>query len=272
MCGGKVLSPRSGTVVSLRGLRNREARVRSPPVSNPPSANLVENLRRQIAQLENGRRAADGTVVSCGCRILDRLLPDGGFRRGSLVEWLATEEGCGAESLALTVAREACQEGGAVAVFDRAEQFYPPAAVRLGIEPGSLLVVRPETQADELWALTQTLRCPGVAAAVVRVDRLESHDFRRLQLAAESHGALGLLLRPWNVRKEPSWAEVRLGVEALPSSESAEVRHLKVHLLRSRRGVGYGTVEIELHEETHPVHLAARLARAETDTRSSRAV
>jgi hypothetical protein len=241
-------------------------------VNRTPSSQLVENLRRQIAQLENGRRTHDPAVISCTCAALDRLLPEGGFRRGSLVEWLAPEQGCGAQSLALIVAREACREGRALVVFDRAEQFYPPAALRLGLEPANLLVVRPANQADELWALTQVLRCPGVAAAVVQLDRLESHDFRRLQLAAESHGALGLLLRPWNVRKEPSWAELRLGVEAIPSPESADVRRLKIHLLRSRRGAGYGTVEIELHEETHPVHLVARLARPQTDTRLGRAV
>ncbi len=241
-------------------------------MTDPPSSKLVENLRRQIARLENGRRTGNGTLISCGCAGLDRLLPEGGFRRGSLVEWLAADEGCGVLSLALIVAREASREGGGLVVFDRAEQFYPPAAVRLGIDPAKLLVVRPETQADELWALTQTLRCPGVAATVVRLDRLESHDFRRLQLAAESHGTLGLLLRPWHVRKEPSWAEVRLGIAALPSPESAEVRRLKVHLLRSRRGAGHGTIEIEFHEEAHPVHLVAQLARAKADTRSSRAV
>ncbi len=245
---------------------------RTPPVTDPPSSKLVENLRRQIAYLENGRQTGDRTLISSGCKGLDQLLPEGGFRRGSLVEWLAAEEGSGALSLALIVAREACREGGGLVVFDRAKQFYPPAAVRLGIEPAQLLVVRPETQADELWALTQVLRCPGVAAAVVPLDRLESHDFRRLQLAAESHGTLGLLLRPWHVQKEPSWAEVRLGIESLPSLKSAEVRCQKVHLLRSRRGAGYGTVEVELYEETHPVHLAARLARPQANTRSSRAV
>lgn len=240
-------------------------------MSDPPSSKLVETLRRQIAQLE-GRRTEDRAIVSFGCRALDRLLPEGGFRRGSLVEWLGCEEGSGAESLALIAAREACREGGGLVVFDGGERFYPPAAVRLGIEPASLLVVRPENGADELWALTQTLRCPGVAATVAHLDRVESHDFRRLQLAAESHGTLGLFLRPWEVRKEPSWAEVRLGVEAIPCSESSEVRRLKVHLLRSRRGTGYGTVEVELHEETYPVHLAARLARPEADTRSGRAI
>ena len=246
--------------------------LRSLHVSHSPSSKLVENLRCQIARLENGRRIGEAAVVSCGCTQLDRLLPDGGFRRGSLVEWLAAEEGCGAQSLALMIAREACSEGGGLVVFDRAELFYPPAAARMGIEPANLLVVRPENHADELWALVQVLRCPGVAAALVWLDRLESHDFRRLQLAAESQRVLGLLLRPESVRKEPSWADLRLAVESLPSPESAEVRRLKIHLLRSRRGAGYGTVEVELHEETHPVHLVARLARPAAGTRSERAV
>lgn len=241
-------------------------------VNDRPSSKLVENLRRQISQLENGRRKTDAVVAPCGCRELDRLLPDGGFRRGSLVEWLAAGEGCGAWSLALIVAREACREGGRIVVFDRAETFYPPAAVRMGIEPEQLIVVRPENQADEVWALTQVLRCSGVAAGLAWLDGVESQDFRRLQLAAETCEALGLLLRPWAARKEPSWADVRLGVEAVCSPESAEVRRLKVHLLRSRRGAGYGTVEVELHEETHPVRLVARLARPAPGARSRDAI
>ncbi|MHB8898421.1 MAG: ImuA family protein [Thermoguttaceae bacterium] len=241
-------------------------------MSRSPSPELIETLRRQIARLENGRRTSEPGVVSCGCRELDRLLPGGGFRRGSLVEWLVAEEGCGAQSLALLVAREACRGRGGLVVFDRSERFYPPAAARMGIEPADLLVVRPASQDDELWALAQVLHCPGVAAAVAEVDCLQGRDFRRLQLAAETQGVLGLLLRPWGAGKEPSWADVRLGVEPLPSSGSAEVRRLKIHLLRSRRGAGYGTIEVELHEEAHPVHLVARLAAATADARSERAV
>ena len=237
-----------------------------------PASTLVETLRRQITQIETGHRSGGETVVSCGCDNLDHFLPDEGFRRGSLVEWLADQNTADADCLTLIVAREACRDGGMLVVFDSLRQFYPPAAVRLGIDPARLLVVQPADAAEKLWALDQVLRSQGVAAAVARLDRVGSHDFRRLQLAAESQKVLGLLLRPPQARGEPSWAEVRLQIESLPSTQTRDARRFKVELLRSRRGVGRGTIEVEINEETHPVCLVARLARAEATSRPGRAV
>jgi hypothetical protein len=115
-------------------------------------------------------------------------------------------------------------------------------------------------QADNLWALDQALRCPGVAAALAWPEKLDGRTFRRLQLAAEQGGGLGLLVRPERVRHEPSWAEVRLVVEPLPAVAPHAPRRLKVELLRSRGGANGGSVEVELDNETHPLHLASRLA------------
>ncbi len=146
--------------------------------------------------METARRPADEAPVSAGCEGIDRLLAEGGFARGTLVEWLAAGEGSGAETLALLAAREACREGGAMVVLDQAKEFYPPASVRLGIAPERTIVVQAATIADNLWALDQSLRCPGVAVALAWLERLDSRTFRRLQLAAEQGGSLGFFLRP----------------------------------------------------------------------------
>src|SRR5262245_52378136 len=74
--------------------------------------------------------AAD--VFSSGVAAIDRLLPGGGLRHGMLVEWLAERSGCGAATLGLLAAREACRAGGMLVVLDRAQTFYPPAAAGWG--------------------------------------------------------------------------------------------------------------------------------------------
>ena len=221
---------------------------------------LVEALRQRIAQLEGVRRPRSDSPLSTGCDPLDQLLPGRGLHRGTLVEWLASGDGSGAESLALVAAREACREGGALVVFDRARQFYPPGAVRMGIEPDRLIVVQAASQADNLWALDQALRCAGVAAVLAWPEKLDPKTFRRLQLAAEQGGGLGLLVRPEEVRQEPSWADVRLWVRPLPSGGPGVGRRLSVQLLRSRQG-GDGSVEVEFVDEARVVHLAPPLAR-----------
>jgi protein ImuA len=222
----------------------------------------IEALRQKIAHLEGMTWPPEAPPVKSGCSALDQSLPDRGFRRGTLVEWLSGGEGAGTVTLALLVARQACLQGGALVVLDRSREFYPPAAARLGIDLARLIVVQPAGQADHHWALDQSLRCPAVAAALAWPDAmgetLDSRTFRRLQLAAEEGGGLGLLVRPESVRQQPSWADVRLLVEPLPPvpgkgeegrgkrEERRGGRRLKILLLRCRGGTDGRSAELEI--------------------------
>ena len=242
----------------------------------------LEELRRRIARLETGAgRPADGRLVSTGCTVLNRLLPERGFRCGSLVEWLSPGEATGAGTLALLTAREACRGGGLVIVLDRRREFCPPAAVRLGIEPGQLLVVHADNTADHDWAMDQALRSASAAAVLARLGRLDGRTFRRWQLAAQQSGCLGLLFRPEAARNEPSWADVRLWVEPLcqlvggdSSRRGAEIRAqpfpsatgvasynslaskrlLRIVVLRCRGGAAGRGLDVEFDDETYRMY------------------
>ena len=171
--------------------------------------------------------------------------------------------------MALRAAREACGRGGAVVIVDGDGGFYPPAAVRLGIAAQQMVVVRVERAADVIWTLDQALRCVGVAAVVAWLEGVEGRAFRRLQLAVEEGGGLGLLVRPERARGEPSWADVRLLVEPLATDAAGAKFHARIHVLRAR---GAGTdkrVEVEVDDEAGAVRLAAQLAHP---TASRRAV
>lgn len=238
--------------MAIRGGRSTRLSVGS----ESPSAVSLEMLRQQIAQLETSRRS-EQTVVSTGCPGLDRRLPRGGLPRGTLVEWLAAQSGSGAETLSLFSAREAIRQGGPLVVLDRSRDFCPPAAVRLGIAAPLLIVVQPGKSADMLWALDQSLRCPGVGAVLAWLEKIDSRTFRRLQLAAEQGGGLGLLLRPAAARHEPSWAEIRFGIEPRPSKSPR--RRMRIELLRVRGGKEGEIFDVEIDDETHTLHLAPRV-------------
>ena len=188
-----------------------------------------------------------------------------GIHRGTLTEWLADGEGAGATTLAVSAAREACRQGGTLVVVDADRSFYPPAAVRLGIAPEQLLVVRVDQRADHDSALDQALRCPAVAAVLAWPDalagRFDDRTFRRLQLAAEAGGSLGLLLRGAEMRQAPSWADVRLLVQPLPAEAAHPARRLRVVLLRCRGGREGGSVELEFDDESHPLFTTASESR-----------
>jgi protein ImuA len=257
----------------------------------------VQKMNRLLQRLDHSGKRSGRERIGSGCPPLDRLLPQRGFARGSLVEWLADGPGSGASMLALVAAREACRQGGVLVVVDRQGTFYPPAAAAWRIDLQSMIVVRPQNDKDEQWTLDQALRCEHVAAVMAWPQRLDGHTFRRLQLAAETSGSLGLLVRPLSARREPSWANVRLLISPrrekgvgphLPGAgkkgagpicrdgpegaahkldPSPFSRRLRVQLLRCRGRFGGNATELEIdHQtgeihETHPGNLASQLVR-----------
>ena len=185
------------------------------------------------------------SVCPSGFRGIDRLLPGGGVGRGSLVEWIGGPAS-GATALACAVAcrllgarpatagkRSAAGDPpgatGTILVIDRCGRFHPPAVLPWLERPtasrpkpggeaiGPLVVVRPSRDEDEIWAIDQALRCPGVTAVLAWPERVSSTAMRRFQLAARGSGAVGFLVRPVRARREPSWAEARLNVMAVSS-------------------------------------------------------
>jgi protein ImuA len=208
---------------------------------------MVEKLRGRIRSVEKSRRGVSDAGVSSGWPPLDALLPGGGLRRGSLVEWLAAGPGSGAALLAWGAAQQAAQEGGAIVVLDRRREVYPPALAAWGGALERVIFVQPQNARDEGWAWDQALRCPGVAAVWGWVDQADDRLFRRWQLSAEAGGCLGLLIRPGDVRTQPTWADVRWWVE--PQSAAAG-RRWRVDLLRCRAAGAGGSAELVVDEWT----------------------
>jgi protein ImuA len=209
------------------------------------TSELLERLRERIASLERPADRGEQSVVSTGCPALDRVLPFEGVRRGSLTEWLSERSGSGAESLALLLTREAHRDRGVVVLLDRERQIYPPALVAGGIDAERLIVVHPETDADELWAADQALRSRAAAAVWLWRERLRPHDYRRLRLAAECGGAVGVLLRPARVLGQATWADVQMLVRPRPGADD---RRLWVEMTRCRGHGDPQVVEVELDD------------------------
>ncbi|TDG26668.1 ImuA family protein [Paracraurococcus ruber] len=156
---------------------------------------LLAALRARIARLDRsgGAPAGDGVPL---CAAIDRALPGGGLARAAVHEVLAADPGAAAGFCALVLARSRGPEGGAVLWIAPEPDAWPPGLFRFGLSPADLVLVQAPRRQDALWAMEECLRCPGVAGALLAVDGLDLTAARRLQLAAEAGGALGLLLRP----------------------------------------------------------------------------
>ena len=254
-------------------------------------SDVLSTLRNQIRKVETARRP-QASVISSGIAPLDDVLPQNGYPPGSLVEWIDSGQAGGAAWLALMGASRAYKHsGGKVVILDSDRTFYPPAAIACGLPAEAMVVLQPKSPDDVIWAIDQSLRSPAISAVWGKLDRLEDIDARRLQLAAETGGTLGMLLRPVKAIGQPSWAEVRWhihGVAASPSSmattqdpqsqwqPSRGDRLLSVRLLRAR-GASIRehfwlqvdqksriTRREQPHESKSAQHLAAELAHPKT--------
>ncbi|MYC93312.1 MAG: hypothetical protein F4X15_17765 [Gemmatimonadetes bacterium] len=177
----------------------------------------ADALRRTIQGIEEAG-SADRPRLPLGIPGIDRALPGGGLRLGGIHEVVGDESAtgfcaallaraalaagppCGADPGSGTTqgARDPPRKGhraGTLLWLARDDDLYPPGLVRYGIGPGQLLVVSGLRRADDmLWAMEEALRCRAVSGVVAEIGQIGLAAGRRLMLAAEGTGVLGLVL------------------------------------------------------------------------------
>jgi hypothetical protein len=234
---------------------------------------LVQQLQHRIERIETSARVDDGQTISSGCTAIDRLLPENGYRRGTLIEWMASN-GSGADFLSLVTAANACADGGALVIADRNRQFYPPAAAAMGVDLGNVVVIRPPEEKSPhdrrydnefFWAIDQALGCSAVAAVWGAVDQVGERWFRRFQLSAEASGTMGLFVRPASAIGQPGWSEVQWHVAAKRSHVTAAATQcVDLKLARCRGGQSGKRIGLKIDTVTGSVSPTGRLGAKES--------
>ncbi len=235
-------------------------------------------LRSQLAELERthhasgsrcstgGAAASGAATLPTGFRELDQLL-GGGWQVGALHELLCASEGSGVleallPALCTSLAAGACDGGPPrlVAWIHPSRLPYPPALHQVGLDLARCLFVRPRDAQEQAWAIDLALRSGACDLVVSWLNALDDRSLRRLQLAAEEGGAVGLLLRPQGFARQPSPAAVRLLVAPLQSRSPSEQllerpvrRRLQVTPLRCRGGAPLGAEPIVLEWSRDPL-------------------
>jgi len=269
------------------------------PLPNPRQL-TIQALRRSIGRRFAGGEAelrSTGALSSTGIESLDALLPEQGFLPGTVCEWKSPPGGTGACSLLLRSLRDAMTRhpSSQVAVFTRRGQFCAEAFALAGVDLSRVIVLRPRDRSEWLWSLEQTLRCPGVLATVSERPHCSSIESRRLKVAAERGGGLGLFFQQaQGVPNEPG-VDVRFEVTPVLKTSAASDRiksrihepivlafpqegrraepdttkvpfsvdrRLRVELLACRGAVTGASVLLETCDETGAVRETSHLASA----------
>jgi protein ImuA len=152
-----------------------------------------------------------------------------------------------------------------------AGSLYGPGLDRLGLSIDRLLIVRVAHPRDALWAFEEALKCPAMAAVLAELPgagtAADLTATRRLSLAAQAGGGLGLMLRH-RLYPLPSAAMTRWQVAAALSEPDRfgglGGTRFDLSLHRNRRGRCGRWIAGWNHDERTFVPQALSLGMAET--------
>jgi protein ImuA len=236
-------------------------------MSTHASPFILAELRQRISRLA-GARTHGRNVLPFGIEMIDRVLPGGGLPLRALHEVAGGGNGAidGAAAALFTAGVAARTLGQGSVVRDAAGSLCP----RLGAGwPASRSRHLAGDEKALLACFEEGLRHGGLGAVVAEVARLSMTASRRLQLAAETSGALGIALRRWRRQTEaadfgqPTASVTRWRVSTLPSTPlpvpGVGRARWQLELIRCRAG-GSADFEVEACDAKGRLALPSKLA------------
>lgn len=208
---------------------------------------LPADLRRAIAAIEASGAGTGGRCLSTGIAVLDAALPGRGLALAAVHE----VQGPSAAGFALHLLRAGVNEEGRIlwcVPEGRRDHLYGPGLWQRGIDPRRLAVAVCRDRDEMLWTVEEALKSGAVAAVVAQMEKdrfragrpagkpVDLTASRRLQLAAEAGGGLGLILTETGDTLSPSAAATRWRVEPAPLAEARDLACWDIALLRVRGG------------------------------------
>lgn len=230
----------------------------------------IEALRERIATIE-GRGRRTNAVLPFGLPALDSRLPGGGLSLGALHEIAGGGNGAlDGAAAALFAAGIAARTRGKILWCIVRSDLFAPALAQAGLAADRVIYVEAGDDRTVLACMEEGLRHGGPSVVIAEIARLTMTASRRLQLAAEGGGTIGLALRRWRRQTEatdfgqPTAATTRWRVSVLPSTPLpvpgvGRPRWL-VELIRARAGES-ADFELEACDDTGRLGVPADLAR-----------
>jgi cell division inhibitor SulA/protein ImuA len=182
----------------------------------------LEQLARLCRDAE-GSRGPRPAAAPSGFPELDAHLPGGGWPIGAVAELMSDAIGIGELSLLVPVLSRLARAGRYIAWIAPPYLPYAPALAQRGLPLKRVLLIQTRSLQQSLWATEQALRCPAIGAVLGWPAYIVDKNVRRLQLAAEAGGSLGILYRPPEAARESSPAALRLRLHAAPDGLAVEI-------------------------------------------------
>jgi protein ImuA len=157
--------------------------------------------------LDGGRHRRPRPLAA---RAIDQHLPEGGLALGALHEVAGGGNGAiDGAAAALFAAGIAARARGQVLWCVTRQDLFAPAIAQAGLPPDRVVYVEAGDEPSVLACFEEGLRHGGLGAVVAEVARLSMTASRRLQLAAEGSGTIGIAIRRWHRQTRPPTSDSR---------------------------------------------------------------
>ena len=181
----------------------------------------------------NDFSSAATPCVPTGFAELDVHLPGSGWPTGVITEIHVERPGIGELQLVMPAAARLTQaDRWQVMIAPPYLPYLPyaPALSAHGVKLSRLMLIRPKTLAEQLWACEQALQTESCGSVMLWLDqsseRVPENALRRLQHAAERRDVLTLLFR---ASRAASYAQAALRLHVSRQDGNTAVRILKRH-------------------------------------------
>jgi len=184
----------------------------------------IDLLREKIRRLEAADRPSAG-ILPFGLAAIDARLPGGGLALGALHEVAGAGNGAldGAAAAAFAAGIMARTQGQILWCV-RDQDLFAPGLEAAGLSAHRVIYVEAGDEQEALACFEEGLRHGGLAGVVAEIGRLSMTSSRRLQLAAEGSGTLGIAIRRWRRQSDavdfgqPTAAATKWRISVLPSA------------------------------------------------------
>ncbi|HVG12379.1 MAG TPA: hypothetical protein VM843_05205 [Flavisolibacter sp.] len=160
-------------------------------------SDIKAQLQKEIFSLQGCKRTSNEALVNVKLGGMEQSFPGGIFPLGGVHEFLCNTPEIKAASSGFIagIASSLMQKEGVVIWIGPSRKLFPPALKAFGIQPHNVIFINVKREQDLLWVMEETLKCAGLAAVVAEMKTLSFTTSRRLQLAVESSGVSGFILR-----------------------------------------------------------------------------
>ncbi|WP_431293399.1 ImuA family protein [Pedobacter sp. P26] len=204
---------------------------------------LFQKLQQDILLWQGFKPVSAGKAERIGLGEIENSFPGSIFPKKAIHEFITVhpEHSAASDGFIAGVLAVLMENGAACVWVSTSRRLFPASLSLFNVEPERIIFMDVQTEKDVLWITEEALKCEGLAAVVAEVNNLSLIESRRLQLAVESSGITGFILRKDENKTASTVATARWRISPLPSHTEDGMPGLgfprwQVELLKVRNG------------------------------------